>query len=43
LAIDERGFHSQTLLDTLEHEAVAVQPEHDAKTGADLMQLVPAP
>jgi len=37
LAIDERCFRSHTLLDILEHQAVAMRPEHDAKMGAHLM------
>jgi hypothetical protein len=43
LAIHERGLHADALLDILEDEAIAMRPEHDAKTGAHLMQLVPAP
>jgi hypothetical protein len=43
LAIYERRLHAHALLDVLEDEAVAMRPEHDAKTGAYLMHLVPAP
>jgi hypothetical protein len=43
LAIHERGLDSDAPLDVLEDEAVAMRPKHDAKTGAHVVNIVPAP
>jgi hypothetical protein len=43
LAVHERGLYSHALLHILEDEAVAMRPKHDAKTGAHVVNIVPAP
>ncbi len=43
LAANERRLHAHALLDILEDEAVAMRPKHDAKTGAHVVNTVPAP
>jgi hypothetical protein len=42
LASYERRLHANTTVGILENESVAVRPNHDAKTAADAMQVIPA-
>ena len=43
LASHERGLNTNAALDVLEDEAVAMRPKHHAKTGAHVVNIVPAP
>ncbi len=42
LASHERGLHANAAVHILEHEAVAMRPNHDAKTAANIVHVVPA-
>jgi hypothetical protein len=42
LATDERGFHSDASLDILEYKPAAMLPNHNAKTAAEAVHVVPA-
>jgi hypothetical protein len=42
LASHERRLHANATVGILEHEAVAMRPNHDAKTAADVVYVVPA-
>jgi hypothetical protein len=37
----ERGLHPQAALYILEYQPVAVRPNHDAKTAADVVHVIP--
>jgi len=37
----KRGLHADASIYILEYEAVAMRPNHDAKTAADVVHLVP--
>jgi hypothetical protein len=42
LASHEGRLDANSSVNILEYEAVAVRPNHDAKSGTDTMQVVPA-
>jgi hypothetical protein len=43
LASHERRLYSNATAGILEHKPVAVRPNHDAKTTADVVNIIPAP